>query len=433
MLALAEATAARDRQVRAHCCCSAPPERARPRCWRGASPGSPRRASRRSGSWSSPRPGPPRSACSERVEVLLDGSLRGALDRNLGDDRRASPARALHRRGPRSLLRRPRPRRAAGDAARPPRRAARCATRRSAATRPGLLARLLAQIDELKAGTDPPEPELAEFCAAHDRILAEAGSLDRGDVFLTLNRLLARAARRTRRNRLALPVPDGRRARGHGRRPAGGPLWARGEENPNTSMPWMGGERLVHRASPDGEMIALEQQFREPTVRFWRCTNERAQAQAVAREVEHLLADGTSPEEICVLVEDPAAKGGPVAAAMEERGIPFHLSRAGGAVPAARGSRCDRLAAGARRSRRFGGGCAGADPPAGRAALGRPGAADDDRPAPQARHGLRLRGGAGEPADPARGAGADPGLPQAATAKPRRRWRSAAPTSSCGG
>jgi DNA helicase II / ATP-dependent DNA helicase PcrA len=54
----------------------------------------------------------------------------------------------------------------------------------------GLLARLLAQVDELKAGTEPPEPELAEFCAAHDRILAESGNLDRGDVFLTLNKLL---------------------------------------------------------------------------------------------------------------------------------------------------------------------------------------------------------------------------------------------------
>ena len=61
-------------------------------------------------------------------------------------------------------------------------------------------------------------------------------------------------------------------------------------------------------------------------MRLWRCVNERAQAQAVAREAEHLLAGGTSPEAICVLVGDPAADGGTVAAAMEERGIPFHLS-----------------------------------------------------------------------------------------------------------
>jgi DNA helicase-2/ATP-dependent DNA helicase PcrA len=38
-----------------------------------------------------------------------------------------------------------------------------------------------------------------------------------------------------------------------------------------------------------------------------------------------LLAGGSKPEEICVLVDDPA-RGGAVAAAMEERGIPFHLS-----------------------------------------------------------------------------------------------------------
>jgi DNA helicase-2/ATP-dependent DNA helicase PcrA len=46
----------------------------------------------------------------------------------------------------------------------------------------------------------------------------------------------------------------------------------------------------------------------------------------VAREAEHLLAGGAGPEAICVLVADPAAQGGAVAAAMEERGIPFHLS-----------------------------------------------------------------------------------------------------------
>ena len=72
--------------------------------------------------------------------------------------------------------------------------------------------------------------------------------------------------------------------------------------------------------------MVLEHRFREPAVRFWRCSNERAQSQAAAREVEHLLAGGADPEAICVLVADPAAQGGAVAAAMEERGIPFHLS-----------------------------------------------------------------------------------------------------------
>ena len=54
----------------------------------------------------------------------------------------------------------------------------------------GLLARLLERIDELKVGADPAEPELAQLCAAHDRILAESGAIDRGDLFLILNRML---------------------------------------------------------------------------------------------------------------------------------------------------------------------------------------------------------------------------------------------------
>src|SRR5215218_2507718 len=80
----------------------------------------------------------------------------------------------------------------------------------------GLLARLLARIDGLKAERVGPtrleqrareleqaggdaaaleqarrELEFAEFFSAHDRILAAAGSLDRGDVFLALDCLLA--------------------------------------------------------------------------------------------------------------------------------------------------------------------------------------------------------------------------------------------------
>ena len=181
---------------------------------------------------------------------------------------------------------------------------------------------------------------------------------------------------------------------------------------------------------PEGEAIALERRFREPELRFWSCANERAQAQAVAREVEHLLAGGAAPDAICVLVADPAREGGAVAAAMEERGIPFHLSGPTRALPAARGARRDRLAAGARRPRRLGRRGAGADPAAGRAAPRRPGAADDDRPAAQARHGRRLRGGARQPPVPARGARADPVLPEALRRRlggdggaPRRRLR----------
>jgi DNA helicase-2/ATP-dependent DNA helicase PcrA len=184
----------------------------------------------------------------------------------------------------------------------------------------GLLARLIAQIDALKSGSEPPEPELAELCAAHDRILAERGDLDEGDVFLLLGRLLderpefcteiaaqfayvmvdeyedATAPQRTILNKLATENPN------H--------LYA---EN---SLP----------AMAESGVLVLEEMFRDPEVRHWRCDNERAQAQAVARQVEHLLAGDAAPESICVLVGDPIVDGGAIAAAMEERGIPFHLA-----------------------------------------------------------------------------------------------------------
>jgi DNA helicase-2/ATP-dependent DNA helicase PcrA len=183
----------------------------------------------------------------------------------------------------------------------------------------GLLARLLEQIDALKAGTAPSEPELVKLCVAHDRILAEAGSIDRGDLFLLLSKLLhehpdvrSEIAERFR-HLMVDEFEDTTRAQR-------AILASLAAENPNQL--WASEEQV----EGPGETIVLEHRFREPPVRFWRCGNERAQAQAVAREIEHLIAGGTAPEEICVLIDDPAQRGGAVAAAMEERGVPFHLS-----------------------------------------------------------------------------------------------------------
>lgn len=190
----------------------------------------------------------------------------------------------------------------------------------------GLLAGLLERIDQLKAGTDQPEPDLAELVAAHDRILASRCSLDRTDVFLTLNHLLADHP--DVRTRIASSFSHLMVDELEETTPAQRAILASlAQDNPNHLYalegddlgPWVEGlfEQL--------ETVELEHQFRDPPVRFWKCASERAQAQAVAREAEHLLAGGTPPERICVLVDDPA-RGGPVAAAMEERGIPFHLS-----------------------------------------------------------------------------------------------------------
>jgi DNA helicase-2/ATP-dependent DNA helicase PcrA len=245
----------------------------------------------------------------------------------------------------------------------------------------GLLARLLARIDQLKAEAITPtaiereakeresggrdaaelegarrEREFAELYSTHDRILATAGSLDGGDVFLALNALLAdrldvrhqiaerfpfvmvdefedtTTSQRAILAKLAADNPNHLYTLEDGSARAAGPVTGEGPAGervrPFSAPPprhprldtWF---RDIH---PSGETIALERQFREPATRFWACSNERAQAQAVAREVEHLLAGGTPPEAICVLVDEPGRRGGAIAAAMEERGIPFHLS-----------------------------------------------------------------------------------------------------------
>jgi DNA helicase II / ATP-dependent DNA helicase PcrA len=185
----------------------------------------------------------------------------------------------------------------------------------------GLLARLLAQIDALKAGSDPAEPDLAEFCAAHDRIVAASGNLDEGDVFLTLGKLLHEQAdiRAEIATRFAYVMVDEYEDTTPAQRTV---LTKLAEENPNHLY----ARDAAAELNIDAPAITLEQQFRQPAVRRWRCTNERAQAQAVAREVEHLLGEGTVPGAICVLIDDPAANAGPVSAAMEERGLPFHLA-----------------------------------------------------------------------------------------------------------
>jgi DNA helicase II / ATP-dependent DNA helicase PcrA len=211
----------------------------------------------------------------------------------------------------------------------------------------GLLARLLAQIDELKASSGPGDPELVELAAAHDRILASNCSLDQGDIFLTLGKLLDDRSdvRATIASRFEYLMVDELEDTTPAQRAILSLLRA---ENPNhvyaedappaggavAGVPHSGGRReAASEHMGEGrrdrtrrpETIVFSHVFRDPPVRFWKCANERAQAQAVARETEHLLAEGTAPNEICVLVDD-MARGGPVAAAMEERGIPFHLS-----------------------------------------------------------------------------------------------------------
>jgi len=219
----------------------------------------------------------------------------------------------------------------------------------------GLLARLLERIDRLKADRVGPttleervrarereaggaereeldrELEFAELYTAHDRVLAEAGSLDRGDVFLALDCLLAERpeVRRELAARFSHLMVDELEEATRAQRAL---LEALAGENRNQvfALELDGGEAGARSwfadLHPGGPEVVLEQRLRDPELSFWSCANERAQAQAAARAAEHLIAGGSAPDSICVLLAHPARDGGAVTAAMEERGIPFHLS-----------------------------------------------------------------------------------------------------------
>src|SRR3954454_4905578 len=65
-------------------------------------------------------------------------------------------------------------------------------------------------------------------------------------------------------------------------------------------------------------------------VRFWCGTNERAEAQAVARDIETSLAAGeVKMEEVCVAVPRGGGRARGIAAALEERRAPYRLTGPG--------------------------------------------------------------------------------------------------------
>jgi DNA helicase-2/ATP-dependent DNA helicase PcrA len=62
------------------------------------------------------------------------------------------------------------------------------------------------------------------------------------------------------------------------------------------------------------------------TIRFWRCSTAQAEAQAVAREVEHLISEGATPDSVAIVIGDPNRDGLPVQAALAERGVSSVIS-----------------------------------------------------------------------------------------------------------
>ncbi|MEA2292000.1 MAG: ATP-dependent helicase UvrD/PcrA [Solirubrobacteraceae bacterium] len=219
------------------------------------------------------------------------------------------------------------------------------------------------------------EREFAALFAAHDRMLAEAGTLDSGDLVLETFRLLRerpdvrkRLAGRGGRYRHVLvdDFQDTSFAQGLLLRLLAGEqgdVTAAGDDDQSihrfrgastknlqdfrTEWPQAtvvrleeslrSGERILRAAAAVvepveeriGKTLRAAPDAPPGDVAFWRCASERAQAQAVAAEVERLLARGTvAAEDVCVLVRSVRAEGQAVAVAFEERAVPYHLTGA---------------------------------------------------------------------------------------------------------
>lgn len=212
------------------------------------------------------------------------------------------------------------------------------------------------------------EREFAAVYEAHDRMLAEQGALDFGDLVLQAYALLrdrphvrARAAARWRHVlvddaqdfefaqvrlvALLVDVHAGLTAAGDAdcavRRARGG--GARNLRELIAQLPDATTVRLQRSlrcparvlAAADAVLAPIEDRDERSVdapaggdVRFWRCANERAQSQGVAAEIERLVRGGVAPGDIAVLVRSVRNEGQAVAVALEERAVPYRLAGA---------------------------------------------------------------------------------------------------------
>jgi DNA helicase-2/ATP-dependent DNA helicase PcrA len=212
------------------------------------------------------------------------------------------------------------------------------------------------------------ELEFARVYADHDALLAERGALDFGDLALHAFRLLhekphvrERLAARYRQILVdelqELKFSEGLvlrlLAQDHRN------VWGAADDDQAIHRlrgAWRKNITDFRREYTDARVVRLERSYRygrrilraaeavmlagagerEPkdvrargngSVRFWRARSDRAQAQAVAADVERLLTqDGCSPEQVAILVRSVRDEGQVVGSALEERAIPFRLT-----------------------------------------------------------------------------------------------------------
>ena len=234
----------------------------------------------------------------------------------------------------------------------------------------GLLRYLLERIDLAKSGTgdrgrserDPElEVELGEILSFHDRMLEEAGCLDQWDLCRIAGSAIRESGGRSSEAGPRHLLVDGLEALspveaglvdGLSGRSATGviafdgfgaptgvadlvPDFAGRAERIAFETAWrMGPEQIaaaeaILGATGAGEAEWLPGEGGSP-IRFWEAESPRAEAQATAREVERMLAEGGSGESVVVVVGDPDRDGPVVQSALVERGIASAVS--GGSV-----------------------------------------------------------------------------------------------------
>jgi DNA helicase II / ATP-dependent DNA helicase PcrA len=184
------------------------------------------------------------------------------------------------------------------------------------------------------------EREFARLYADHDRLLAERGALDFGDLVLRAFHLLHERPHVRERvaSRFRHVLMDEYQET----------TFAEGmllrlliEEHRQVSV--VGSDARFLEELPEATVVKLERNCRSGRrildaatavlpgrltgvgggrVRFWRARSERAQAQAVAAEAERLIAGGVAPGRIAVLVRSVKSEGPVIASALEERAVP---------------------------------------------------------------------------------------------------------------
>jgi DNA helicase II / ATP-dependent DNA helicase PcrA len=229
------------------------------------------------------------------------------------------------------------------------------------------LAERCAEGDDAARATAAREVEFGRVYADHDRLLAECGALDFGDLIVRAFRLLyekphvrERVAKRFRHvlvdeyqdtnfaqglllrllveaHRDVTVVGDDDQAiyrfRGASQknlrdfeRELGDATVVRLERNYRSGRRILEAAEAVVRPTPGRIEKALKGSA-GGEVRFWHCRSERAQAQAVAAEAERLVVQrGVPASEVCVLVRSVKNEGPVVGAALEERAVPYRLT-----------------------------------------------------------------------------------------------------------